>query len=384
MKTKIVVLAIIVFGFFGFVRNNSEIKTTYETIDDLRKLYSSGHASQWPKAVLDASVNAPTFQDIGVLPKVVFPASNPYSDEKSNLGKMLFFDPRLSGSGQISCANCHNPELGWTDNLTRSFGHDRQTGGRNAMTILNVGYAKSLFWDGRAASLEAQSTMPIQDQKEMKAHLAVAVENIAKIDGYKEIFDRAFADKQINVQNIQMAIATFERTITSPPSKFDKFISGQADAFTDQEVEGLHLYRTKANCISCHNTPYFSDNEFHNDGQTLFGSKNEDLGRFNFTKDKMDIGKFRTPTLREVARTGPWMHHGHFPSILDVVELYNLGNPSPRQNKFKNSEREDMIGSTSPILRKLNLSKLEVRALVAFVEALSTPTRRMKMPDLPK
>lgn len=384
MKIKILAILIVVFGLLSFVRNQSSNNSFYENIDNLRQLYSSGDASKWPKAVLDPTVDASKFQDIGALPKVVFPASNPYSDEKMNLGKMLFFDPRLSGSGQISCANCHNPELGWTDNLTRSFGHDRQTGGRNAMTILNVGYATSLFWDGRAASLEAQSTMPIQDQKEMKAHLAVAVENIAKIEGYKTFFDKAFADKKINVENIQMAIATFERTIVSPPSKFDKFISGQSDVFTDQEVEGLHLYRTKANCISCHNTPYFSDNQFHNDGQTLFGTKNEDLGRYNFSKNKSDIGKFRTPTLRETARTGPWMHHGHFPSILDVVELYNLGNPSPRQNKYKDSDREDLAGVSSPILRKLNLSKVEVKALVAFVETLATPTRRMKMPDLPK
>lgn len=384
MKIKYFFLAISIFCLLGFIRQHSESTRTYEDIATLRKLYSSGDSSKWPKAKLDESIDSTKFQDIGVLPKVVFPASNPYSDKKSNLGKMLFFDPRLSGSRQISCANCHNPELGWTDNLTRSFGHDRQTGGRNAMSILNSAYAQSLFWDGRAASLEAQSTMPIQDQKEMKAHLAVAVKNIAKIKGYKKYFDVAFADKKINVQNIQMAIATFERTITSPPSRFDKFISGQVDAFTDQEVEGLHLFRTKANCISCHNTPYFSDNQFHNDGQTLFETKNEDLGRYNFTKDTADIGKFRTPTLREVARTGPWMHHGHFPSILDVVELYNLGNPSPRQNKFKNSKREALAGHTSPILKRLNLSKSEVKSLVAFVETLSTPNRRMKMPDLPK
>ena len=384
MKIKIFGLLFVVFGLLSFVRFQSGKTSYYENIDNLRKIYSSGDVSKWPKPVLDITVDISKFQDIGVLPNVSYPASNPYSDEKAILGKMLFFDPRLSGSGQISCSNCHNPELGWTDNLTRSFGHDRQTGGRNAMTILNVGFATSLFWDGRAPSLEAQSTMPIQDQKEMKAHLSVAVENIANIKGYKSFFDKAFFDKKINVENIQMAIATFERTISSPPGKFDKFISGQSNAFTDQEVEGLHLYRTKANCISCHNTPYFSDNQFHNDGQALIATKNEDLGRYNVTKNKADVGKFRTPTLREVSRTGPWMHHGHFPSILDVVELYNLGNPSPIQNKYKGTIDEQMIGKTSPILRKLNLSKSEVKALVAFVGTLSTPNRRMKMPELPK
>ncbi len=373
-----------IFGLFGFVRWNTNKDSDYKSIDDLRALYGSGDAKKWPKPVLEPSVDSTKFQDIGVLPKMNFPADNQYTKEKSDLGKTLFFDPRLSSSGQISCANCHNPELGWTDNLTRSFGHDRQTGGRNAMTILNVGFATSFFWDGRAPSLEAQSVMPIQDQLEMKQHLGLAVKKIQSIKGYKPLFDVAFSDKKISQDNIQKAIATFERTITSPPSKFDKFISGQADLFSDDEVVGLHLFRTKANCISCHNTPYFSDNQFHNGGQMLFGTKNEDFGKYNHTKIKSDLGKFRTPTLREVSRTGPWMHHGHFPSILDVVEFYNLGNPSPIQDKYKGTKRDSLQGKTSPILRKLNLSKAEVKQLVAFISTLATPTSRMKMPELPK
>jgi cytochrome c peroxidase len=384
MKTKILVIFIIVFGLYGFMKVKSNESSLYEDIPALRKIYSSGDASKWPKPNLDATINASKFLDIGVLPKVTYPANNPFSEEKVFLGKTLFFDPRLSSSGQISCANCHNPELGWTDNLTRSFGHDRQTGGRNAMTILNIGFATSLFWDGRAASIEDQSIMPIQDQLEMKEHLDAAVDKIAKIKGYQDLFSKAFEDKKVSLQNIQKAIATFERTITSPPSKFDKFISGQADLFTDEEVLGLQLFRTKARCINCHNTPYFSDNEFHNDGQTLFGTKNEDFGRYKVTKNKNDIGKFRTPTLREVSRTGPWMHHGHFPSILDVVELYNLGNPAPIQDKFKGTGRDSLIPKTSPILQKLNLTKPEVKALVAFIGTLATPNRRMQMPSLPK
>ncbi len=382
MKTKILVI-IAIFGLYGFMKTKSNQSSFYEDIPALRKIYSSGDATKWPKPNLDATINAAKFQDIGILPKTTFPASNPFSEEKVFLGKTLFFDPRLSSSGQISCANCHNPELGWTDNLTRSFGHDRQTGGRNAMTILNVSFATTLFWDGRAATIEDQSVMPIQDQLEMKEHLDAAVEKIATIKGYQELFSKAFADKKVSLQNIQKAIATFERTITSPPSKFDKFIAGQADLFTDEEVLGLQLFRTKARCINCHNTPYFSDNQFHNDGQTLFGTKNEDFGRYKVTKNKDDIGKFRTPTLREVSRTGPWMHHGHFPSILDVVELYNLGNPAPIQDKYKGT-RDSLLPKTSPILQKLNLTKPEVKALVAFIGTLTTPNRRMQMPELPK
>ena len=384
MKIKFVLIACLVSGLFGFVQWTTNKDSDYKSIDNLRNLYSSGDANKWPKPVLEPSVDTTKFRDIGVLPKIDFPANNLYSKDKADLGKTLFFDPRLSSSGQISCANCHNPELGWTDNLTRSFGHDRQTGGRNAMTILNVGFATSFFWDGRAPSLEAQSVMPIQDQLEMKQHLRLAVKKIQSIKGYKSLFEVAFVDKKISQDNIQQAIATFERTIVSPPSKFDKFISGQSDLFSDDEVLGLHLFRTKANCISCHNTPYFSDNQFHNDGQMLFGTKNEDFGKYNHTKNKADLGKFRTPTLREVSRTGPWMHHGHFPSILDVVEFYNLGNPSPVQGKYKGTPRDSLQGKTSPILRKLNLSKTEVKQLVAFISTLATPTSRMKMPDLPK
>ena len=368
----------------GFVKFNKNIIDGIATIDDLRKAYSSGDVKNWPKPNLDDLIDKSKFEDIGVLGKVPFPDNNLYSKEKADLGKILFFDPRLSVSGQISCANCHNPELGWTDNLTRSFGHDRQNGGRNAMTILNAGFATSLFWDGRAASLEAQSIGPIQDKLEMNMHLGLAIEKIKSIKGYEVLFEAAFENKQVSKENIQKAIATFERTIVSPMSKFDRFVSGKADEFTDQEVEGLHLFRTKARCINCHNTPYFSDNQFHNDGQTLFGTINEDFGKYNVTKNKEDIGKFRTPTLREVARTGPWMHHGHFPFLIDVVQLYNLGNPSPIQKKYEGTARDSMKPTTSPLLKKLEMTKLEEKALVAFLGTLTTPTVRMKMPSMPK
>jgi len=356
----------------------------YIDIQELRKLYSGGDASKWPSPLLDPSVDKAKFQDIGVLPAVPYPAYNPYSKEKESLGKILFFDPRLSLSGQIACASCHNPELGWTDNVTRSFGHDRQNGKRNSMTILNSAYATSLFWDGRAKSLEDQAQFPIGDPLEMNEKLTIAVDKIAKVKGYNSLFAAAFGDKKVSLERIQYAIATFERSINSPKSKFDQFISGKSDLYTDSQVKGLHLFRTKAQCINCHNTPYFSDNQFHNDGQTLFGTKNEDFGRYNVTKDVKDIGKFRTPTLREAVNTKPWMHHGHFPSLLDVVELYNLGNPSPVQKKYLGTPRDSLIPKVDPALKKLNLSKEEISDLLAFIETLSTPTRRIMTPEMPK
>lgn len=260
-------------------------KSETQGIAWLREVYSTKPSTEWPKPSLHNSINELTFQDIGKLPKMPFPEDNLYSEKKAKLGKLLFFDPRLSSSGQIACANCHNAELGWTDNLTRSFGHDRQTGGRNAMTILNVGLATSLFWDGRANSLEDQAQFPIMDALEMNEHLNLAVNKIAQIKGYQKLFKEVF-NEEVSLKNIQKAIATFERTVVSGATKFDRFISGESKLFTDEEVNGLHLFRTKAQCINCHNTSYFSDNNFHNDGQTLFGTKNEDFGRYNITKRK--------------------------------------------------------------------------------------------------
>ena len=382
MKLKTFIIPIVL--LLSLTAYKSVEQPDYIDITELRKLYSSGDASKWPAAELHENIDKSKFEDIGVLPAVPYPDYNPYSKEKEALGKILFFDPRLSLSGQIACASCHNPELGWTDNLTRSFGHDRQTGKRNSMTILNSAYAKTLFWDGRASSLEDQAQFPIGDPLEMNEKLTIAVDKIAEIKGYNALFTDAFGDKKVNLQRIQYAIATFERSINSPKSKFDNFISGKSEAFTDAQVKGLHLFRTKAQCINCHNTPYFSDNQFHNDGQTLFGTKNEDFGRYNVTKNVKDIGKFRTPTLREVANTKPWMHHGHFPSLLDVVELYNGGNPSPIQKKYLGTARDSLIPKVDPVLKKLNLNKEEISDLLAFIETLSTPTRRIMTPIMSK
>ena len=148
----------------------------------------------------------------------------------------------------------------------------------------------------------------------MNMHSRLAVKRISKIKGYRDYFIKAFGDKKITEDRITKAIATFERTLVSPTknSRFDQFVSGKKEALTDSEINGLHLFRTKANCINCHNTPYFSDQKFHNIGLTYFGREYEDLGRYNITKDPKDVGKFKTPTLREISETAPYMHNGLF------------------------------------------------------------------------
>ena len=354
-----------------------------EDIAELRRLYSSGDQKQWPKPTLKKDAEK-GFRDIGVLDKMSYPDDNPYNEGKKDLGKILFFDPRLSVSGQIACASCHEPQLAWGDGKQLANGHDRQFGKRNAMTILNTGYYDDLFWDGRANSLEDQARFPVKDHLEMNMDLTGMEKRLQNIAGYKTLFQKAFGDDKVSLDRIFKAIATFERTVVSKRSRFDEFISGKSEALKDEEVLGLHLFRTKAGCINCHNTPLFSDNKFHNDGQTLFGSAQEDLGRYNITGDKKDIGAFRTPSLRDAAFTGPWFHHGNFPSLKDVVFFYNLGNPAPIQKKYL-GVRDSILPKTSPLLEKLNLTDKEVDAVVAFMQAISSAPSRTSAPrELPK
>lgn len=352
-----------------------------EAIEKLRKTYSSGDISQWEKPELDEEVIT-DFQDIGVLPKMIFPENNPYSEAKKELGKMLFFDPRLSKSKQISCASCHDPELAWGDGRTISYGHNRQTGKRNSPSLLNIGYHSVFFWDGRAASLEDQALGPITDPVEMAATETISIKNIKKIKGYKPYFREAFGDEKITIERILKAIATYERTITSKKSKFDSFIEGKSDIFTDEEVIGLHLFRTKARCINCHNTPLFSNQKFHNVGLSYYGRTFEDLGKYNITHKKEDLGKFKTPSLREIGRTAPYMHNGLMPNLEGIIEMYNAG--MPRVKPKENQKNDSLFPVTDPLLKKLNLTKKEQNALKAFLLTLSSSPRREILPKLPE
>lgn len=375
-----------VFGFLlaaGIIGCASMIRkgTMDEQYDlkQLREVYSSGDPSKWPAPGIDPSVKA-TYQEIGLLPPVPYPADNPTNPAKVELGKILFYDPRLSTSGQVACASCHDPQLGWGDGKRVAFGHDRKLGGRNAMTIWNTAFYKELFWDGRAISLEDQARGPVQDHLEMNESLDAMEKRIQQFRSYLPLFEKAFGEGTINRDRIFKAIATFERSIVSPKSRFDLFITGKPDALTDQELLGLHLFRTKAGCVNCHNGGLFSDNLFHNDGQTLFASANEDLGRYNVTGNKADVGRFKTPSLREVANTGPWMHHGNFPTLKDVIFLYNLGNPAPVPKSYK-GDRDSLLPQTSPLLKKLNLDDNEINALIAFLGSITTTPRRLNPPQ---
>lgn len=376
MKNLKFILIFLIFTLFAGFKLVQEYN-----IELLRKQYSSGDYEQWPAPTLDSTIAVANFQDIGHLPEVNYPESNPYSDEKKELGKTLFFDPRLSQSGQIACASCHDSEIGWGDGRRSSYGHNRALGRRNAMTLLNVAYADKLFWDGRSSSLEDQVNFPIKDTLEMNFHINLAVSRISKIKGYKPLFKKAFNDTLVTEETIRKAIATFERSVVSESTRFDRFINGESDRFSDYEVLGLHLFRTKARCINCHNTGYFSDNEFHNTGLTYYGRKFEDLGRYEVTSKKEDIGKFKTASLREISRTGPYMHNGLFPHLEGIVNLYNAGMPQPKRKEHQLND--SLFPQTSNILQPLDLTNKEKYALAAFLKTLESRNKRETPPDLP-
>lgn len=344
---------------------------------ELRAAYSRP-PNEWPAPHVDPGVE---FRDIGPLPEMQYPADNPHSKEKEELGKRLFFDPRLSGSGQMACASCHDPDLAWADGRTVAFGHERQVLKRNTPSILNVGYNTIQFWDGRAATLEEQAIMPILADDEMRATPEEIVGRIAQQPEYRKLFAAAFEDDAVMLDRIAKALATFQRTIVGGRSDFDKFVTGKnPKAISDSAIRGLHLFRTDARCINCHNGPNFTDSQLHDLGLSYYGRKFEDLGRYHITKDPADVGKFKTPTLRNVTRTGPYMHLGVF-DIPGVLNMYNAGMPTLRRDAEQ--EADPLFPTKSPLLKELGLNKQDLADLTAFIESLEEPVRRIRPPELP-
>ena len=379
MKTKFIAIGVMVLSLI--IVSYAKINPTL-SISELKRLYSSGDYQKWPKPEVDSLVYAQGFEDIGTLGQPEFPEDNKYTEEKAALGKVLFFDPRLSKSGQISCANCHDPELNWGDARRVSYGEGRLQGIRNSPSLMNIAYTKVFFWDGRAVTLEDQASFPIKDTKEMNFHIDLATKRLNKIKGYKPYFQKAFGKEKLTQTEILKAIATFERTLISPKSRFDKFVAGDSTQLTNKEVEGLHLFRTKARCINCHNTATFSDNKFHNIGLTYYGREYEDLGRYNVTGKAENVGEFKTQSLRGVAQNAPYMHNGLFPNLRGVLNMYNAGMPQPKR---KESQANDtLFPTTSRLIQKLQLKQSEVNALEAFISSLSTGAYKMRPPELPQ
>lgn len=339
----------------------------------LRGLYFRPPA-QWPAPHVDSGI---TWQELSRLPPVEHPVDNPYSPLKERLGKSLFFEPRLSASGEMACASCHDPDLAWADGRTVSFGHLRKPLARNAPTIRNVAFQPSLFWDGRAPSIEAQVEAVLLNPAEMHVTREHVVKVLSESATYRELFSQAFGDPEITFDRTAQALACFQRTIVGGHSRFDRFATGEHEALSDEELIGLDLFRREARCLNCHHGPLFSDGKFHDLGLSYYGRSLEDLGRFEITHEAADVGRFRTPSLRDVTRTSPLMHNGLF-ELSGVLAMYNVGMVTMKRQAHQLDD--PLFPAKSPLLKPLGLNRQDLADLKAFLGTLEEPPRRVRPP----
>lgn len=292
---------------------------------------------------------------LGLLP-IQWPADNPYSKKKVELGKLLYFDKRLSADGTVACANCHHPKFAFGDGLPVSSGIKGQKGGRSAPIVLNRAYSLAQFWDGRAATLEEQAKGPMANPIEMGNTHEAVVSNLNQIAGYRAMFKDVFGEEKFNIDHVAKAIATFERTVLSGNSAYDQYRAGKKAAMSPEQVRGMDVYFNKAKCDQCHEGINFTTNAYHNIGVGM-DKPNPDEGRFVVTKDPREWGAFKTPTLREIARTAPYMHDGSLKTLDEVVEFYDKGG-TPNKNLDK-------------IMKPLKLTAEQKKDLTAFLRALN-------------
>jgi len=333
---------------------------------------------------------------LSALPPV--PGAEALTPAKIELGKMLFFDPRLSGDSSTSCASCHAPDLGWGDGEALSNGYPGTVHWRNSQTVLNVAYLNKWFWTGSSATLEAQAKGAMTGPLAQNMNPGLAEERLKQIPDYVRRFKDAFNGAP-TFDNTLAAIAAFERTIVSKNVPFDRYMNGDKKALNGTAIEGMALFSGKAGCIGCHNGAMLTDEDFHNVAvpknpaftkdpmrqismrerikakgipENDYLSLDRDPGRFLDTKKPEDRGKFRTPTLRELKYTAPYMHNGVFTTLDQVIEFYNQGGA------------DDPFGTQSPLLKPLGLTKDEKAALRTFLESLSGDPIRVEEPKLPE
>lgn len=322
----------------------------------------------------------------------LIPRENALTAEKVALGEALYFDKRLSVDGTVSCATCHDPATAFADRNSLAVGVGGRVGTRNVPTTLNAMFNQSQFWDGRARSLEEQAMQPLLNPLEMgMPDREAVVARLNAIPEYRQSFEAAFGTGAIEFDDVARAIASYERTLLSADSPFDRFMAGDPRAITEAQRRGWKLFRGKANCIACHTfsreSPFFTDNKFHNTGITAgdlnpeellnsLRSKSPDgldrkrvselahmekfteLGRFLITRREQDTGAFKTPTLRDIELTAPYMHNASEKTLLDVMKFYNQGG-------IKNRYLDEKI-------RPLNLNDGELSDLVEFMRALTS------------
>jgi cytochrome c peroxidase len=306
------------------------------------------------------------------LPPVPIPPDNPPTADSIALGRKLFYDVKLSGNDTLSCANCHHPALHFTDGLPVARGVE--TGTRNTPTVLNAAYNSEQFWDGRVASLEQQAGNPIANPKEMNQPHDVCLTRLNADQSYREAFAKTFGPGLITMDKVEKAIAGFERTLLSGNSPFDRYqYSGDRSALSAEAIRGLAIFtdKTRGNCATCHTVgdkfALFTDGKFHNIGAGMnsYGELT-DMGRHAVTGAEADRGGFRTPSLRNVAKTAPYMHDGSLKTLKDVVEFYVGGaNSNPQLD---------------PEIKPLKLSAQDRSDLIIFLESLTGEMPSMSGP----
>jgi len=296
------------------------------------------------------------------LPEVIWPRDNPYSRAKVELGRLLFFDKRLSADRTVSCASCHAPEHAFTDGQPVATGIKEQKGNRSAPTVINRAYSVEQFWDGRAPTLEEQAKGPLANPLEMTSHSkadaahAACVDCLMGIPGYRRLFSQVFHTDRITIDHVARAIATFERTILSGNSPYDRYKAGDQNALSPAQARGFRIFFYKTACDSCHFGANFTDGQFVNVGIGM-DKPNPDLGRYLVSHREEDKGAFKTPTLREVAHTAPYFHDGRAKTLAEVVEHYDKGG-------IKNPYLDQRI-------KPLHLTSQEKSDLVEFLKSLS-------------
>ena len=339
------------------------------------------------------------FPPLGPLPPVPVPADNPMSAAKVALGKLLFFDARLSGDASTSCASCHSPESGWGDGGDLSRGYPGTQHWRNSQTILNSAYYAKLFWAGESTSLEAQAKSAATGNVAGNGDTMMMEERLRQVPEYVGRFREVFGTPWPTIDDAWRAISAFERTIVSKAKDvpFDRYMKGDAKALSEGAKRGLALFQGKAGCVQCHNGALLSDEDYHNIGvpknpafeedplrqitlryqhvirgvpESVYRKADRDLGLFYTTKREADKGRFRTPSLRELKYTAPYMHNGAFFELDEVIDFYDEGGGQD--------------ANKSPLIRKLGLTDEEKEDLLAFLESLSSDEPLlMKPPVLP-
>ena len=292
-------------------------------------------------------------------PNMIIPQDNPMTVEGVNLGEKLFNDPILSADNSLACVNCHNKSSSFSDPNQYSTGIDNIQGTRNASALVNIGWNSSFNWDGSAQSLEEQAFEPITNPIEMHDTWQNVENKINANLEYKNLFSEAFNIDYIDSNHIVMALAQFERTLISSDSKFDKYIRGEIQ-LSPSELSGYAIFNSeKGDCFHCHGSQMFMDNRFHNNGLDI--EPFTDLGLGGISGNSNDNGKFRTPSLRNIEYTSPYMHDGRFISLEEVVNHYNSGG--------------NYSSTVDPLMKKigigLQLTNQEKQDLVSFLKTLS-------------